>query len=189
LLRLPFGRPRFRDTGGDISSASAPFSLLFGTLSPPMAEPLREGMAGLGSERRDSRQREKWGCALGHGHAQHLKRSDEGDHPRHFGNHPHIVCHRCGCRSGSWEESMGRVADVYPSAPHDDSGSYDGGDSEIKMTRLATAALRWPRHRDGTRSGTSSKEVASQLVIAQRPLVGSNLEPARLETAGGVPRD
>jgi hypothetical protein len=48
LLRLPFGRPRFRDAGGDISGALSSFSPSIGTLSPPTAEPLREDMAELG---------------------------------------------------------------------------------------------------------------------------------------------
>jgi hypothetical protein len=52
---------------------------------------------------------------------------------------------------------MGCVADVCQSAPHDDSGSYGGGDSEVKMTRLATGALRGPQHGIKTRSATSSK--------------------------------
>jgi hypothetical protein len=51
LLQLPFGRPHFRDAGGDASGALASFSLPSGTLSPPTAEPLREDMTGLGSER------------------------------------------------------------------------------------------------------------------------------------------
>jgi hypothetical protein len=55
LLRLPFGRPRFRDAGGVISGALAPFSLPSRILSPPTAEPLREDMTGLDSERRSSR--------------------------------------------------------------------------------------------------------------------------------------
>jgi hypothetical protein len=84
FLRLPFRRPRFRDAGGDASGALASFLLFSGTLSPPTAEPLREDMAELGSERRDSRRGEKWGCALGHGRAQHLKRSSEGDNPPTF---------------------------------------------------------------------------------------------------------
>jgi hypothetical protein len=84
---------------------------------------------------------------------------------------------------------MGHVADVYQSAPHDDSGSYDGGDSEVKMTRLATGALRWPQRRIKTRSGTSSKGVAYQLATAKQTPARPNLESARLETAGGIPRD
>jgi hypothetical protein len=40
---------------------------------------------------------------------------------------------------------MGRIANVYQSAPHDDSGSYDGGDSKVKMTRQVTGALRRPQ--------------------------------------------
>jgi hypothetical protein len=186
LLWLPFGRPRFRDAGGDISSALSSFSPSDGTLSPPTVEPLRKDMAELGSERRDSMRGEKWGCALGHGRAQYLKGSGEGDSPRRFGNHPHIVGNRCGCRSGSWEELMGRVADVCQSAPHDDLGSYDGGDSKVKMIRPATGALRRLQRGIKTRSGTSSEGVAHRLATAKRPPAGLNLEPARLETAGGV---
>jgi hypothetical protein len=55
LLRLPFGRPRFRDAGGDISGALTSSLLPSGTLSPLAAEPLRDDMTGLGSERRGSR--------------------------------------------------------------------------------------------------------------------------------------
>jgi hypothetical protein len=52
LLWLPFGRPRFRDAGGIISSASVFFLLPSGIPSPSMAELLREDMAGLSSEER-----------------------------------------------------------------------------------------------------------------------------------------
>jgi hypothetical protein len=55
LLRLPFGRPRFRDVEGAVSGALT-FSLLpSGTLSSLAAEPLRDDMIGLGLERRSSR--------------------------------------------------------------------------------------------------------------------------------------
>jgi hypothetical protein len=47
-----YQRPRFRDVGGVISDASVFFSLPHGIPSPPMAEPLREDMAGLSSEER-----------------------------------------------------------------------------------------------------------------------------------------
>jgi hypothetical protein len=83
---------------------------------------------------------------------------------------------------------MGHVADVYQSTPHDDSGSYDGGDSEVKTTRLASGALRRPRRGIKTRSGTSSEGAARRLTTARRPPAGLNLEPACLEAAGGVPR-
>jgi hypothetical protein len=92
LLRLPFGRPRFRDAGGIISGAMAPFSLPSGILSSPTVEPLKEDMTGLGSESRSSRRREKWECALSLGRSQHLKRNGEGNDTRRFGNHPRIVC-------------------------------------------------------------------------------------------------
>jgi hypothetical protein len=61
LLRLPFGRPHFRDAEGAISGALTSFLLPSGTLSPLAAEPLRDDMTGLGSERRGSRQGKKWG--------------------------------------------------------------------------------------------------------------------------------
>jgi hypothetical protein len=55
LLRLPFGRPRFRDVEGAISGASTSSLLPSGTLSSLAAEPLRDVMIGLGSEKRGSR--------------------------------------------------------------------------------------------------------------------------------------
>jgi hypothetical protein len=162
LLWLPFGRPRFRDAGGIIFGALASFSLPSGILPPPMAESLRADMTGLGSERRGLRRREKWECALSHRRSQHLKRSGEGDDTRCFGNHPpHCVPlledNRCDRHNGSWEELTGHAADACQSTPHDDSGSYCGGDSEVKMTRQDTVALCWLQHGSKTQSGTSSK--------------------------------
>jgi hypothetical protein len=84
---------------------------------------------------------------------------------------------------------MGHVADVYQSTPHDDLGSYDGGDNEVEMTRLATGALHQPQRGIKARSGTGSEEAARRLATVKRPPAGLDLEPARLETAGGVPRD
>jgi hypothetical protein len=85
---------------------------------------------------------------------------------------------------------MGHVADMCQSIPHYDSGSYDGGDSKVKMTRLATGALRRPQRRIKTRSSTSSKEAAHRLTAASLwPPAGLSLEPVRLETARGIPRD
>jgi hypothetical protein len=51
LLRLPFGRPCFRDAGGDVSGSLASFSLPSEALAPPTAEPLREDMTRLDSKR------------------------------------------------------------------------------------------------------------------------------------------
>jgi hypothetical protein len=68
---------------------------------------------------------------------------------------------------------MGHVADVCQSAPHDDTGSYDGGDSEVKMIRLATSVLRRPQRGSKTRSGTISKEAACQLAAASRVKLGT----------------
>jgi hypothetical protein len=50
LLRLPFGRPRFRGTGGDPSGASTSFPLPSGILSSLAAEPLGDDMTRLVSE-------------------------------------------------------------------------------------------------------------------------------------------
>jgi hypothetical protein len=115
--------------------------------------------------------RGEMGDALGSEHAQYLKKSSEGDNPpppRRFSNHSRIVCHRGGWRNGSWEELMGHTADVCQPTSHDDSGSYDGGDSEVKMTRLATGALCRPPCGDKTQSGTSSKEAVHRLAAASR---------------------
>jgi hypothetical protein len=108
------------------------------------------------------------GDALGSEHAQYLKKSGEGVTPRRFGNRSRIVCPHGGCRSRSWEELMGHVADVRQPTSHDDSGSYDGGDSEVKITRLATGALHRPPRGNKTRSGASSKEAARRFVAASR---------------------
>jgi hypothetical protein len=55
LLRLPFGRPRFRDVEGAVSGASTSSLFSSRTWSSLAAEPLRDDMIGLGSERRGSR--------------------------------------------------------------------------------------------------------------------------------------
>jgi hypothetical protein len=55
LLRFPFGRPRFRDAGGNVSGAPSLSFPSVGTLPPLAAEPLRDDMIGLGLERKSSR--------------------------------------------------------------------------------------------------------------------------------------
>jgi hypothetical protein len=72
------------------------------------------------------------GDALGSEHARYLKKSGEGMTPDISATNSRIVCHHGGCHSGSWEELMGHVADVLQPTSRDDSGSYDGGDSEVK---------------------------------------------------------
>jgi hypothetical protein len=83
-LRLPFGRPRFRDAGGVISGASVFFQLLFGRPGPrfsrtPTVEPLREDMTEQSSEERVER-KEEVECALTPERFQYLMRSNRG-HP------------------------------------------------------------------------------------------------------------
>jgi hypothetical protein len=73
---------------------------------------------------------------------------------------------------------MGHVADIRQPTSHDDSGSYGGGDSEVKMTRLATGALRRPPRGNETRGGASSQEAHA----GSRPLAGPHLR-------AGSPRD
>jgi hypothetical protein len=65
---------------------------------------------------------------------------------------------------------MGHVADTCQITSHDDLGSNDGGDSEVKMTRLVTSALRRPRCRIKTRSGASPKEAARWLASCREPV-------------------
>jgi hypothetical protein len=64
---------------------------------------------------------------------------------------------------------MGHVADTCQITSHDDSGSYDGDDSEVKMMRLVTGTLRRPRRRSKTRSGASPKEAARRLANRREP--------------------
>jgi hypothetical protein len=80
---------------------------------------------------------------------------------------------------------MGCVADECQSTPHDDSGSYDGGDSEVKMTRPAAGALCRPQR--GTRP--EAAQVPRKQHAGSRPPAGLSLEPVHLKTAGGIPRD
>jgi hypothetical protein len=180
LLRLPFGRPRFRDVEGAVSSASTSSLLPSGTLSLLAVEPLGDDMIGLGPERAKLEVRGEVGDALGSEHARYLKKSGEEVTPRRFGNHSRIVCHRGGCHSGSWEELLGHVADTCQITSHDDSGSYDGGDSEVKMTRLAADALRRPPRGNKTRSGASSQETARRLAAASRVTSWNRLVSRRL---------
>jgi hypothetical protein len=68
---------------------------------------------------------------------------------------------------------MGHVADVHQPTSHDDSGTYHGGGSEVKMIRLATGALRRPPRGNKTRSGASSQEVAHRFAAASRVASGT----------------
>jgi hypothetical protein len=100
-------------------------------------------------------------CALNPEHSQYLRRSDRGMAPDVSVTAPHRAHlregNRCGHRSGSWEEPMGRAADACQSTPHDDSGSYYDG-FKVQAMRHNTAALRWPQRWIRTRSGPSSEE-------------------------------
>jgi hypothetical protein len=68
---------------------------------------------------------------------------------------------------------MGHADDVCQPTSHDDSGVYDGDDSEIKMTRLATGTLRRPPRGNKTRSGASSQEAARRLATTSRVASGA----------------
>jgi hypothetical protein len=74
---------------------------------------------------------------------------------------------------------MGHVADVCQPTSYDDSGSYDGGDSEVKLTRPATGVLRWPPRGNKTRSGAISKKAAHRLAAASRVTSWNWLTPRR----------
>jgi hypothetical protein len=63
--------------------------------------------------------------------------------------------------------SMRHVADASLATSRDIYGNHYG-DRRVKMTRLATGALRWPPRGSKTRSGASSKEAAHRLVAASR---------------------
>jgi hypothetical protein len=68
---------------------------------------------------------------------------------------------------------MGHVADICQPTSHDNSGSYDGGDTEVQMTRLATGPQFRPPRGNKTRSGTSSEETARRLAAASRVASGT----------------
>jgi hypothetical protein len=68
---------------------------------------------------------------------------------------------------------MGHDADACQPTSHDDLGSYGGGDSEVKMTRLATGAPRRPPCGNKTRSGASFQEATCRLAVASRVASGA----------------
>jgi hypothetical protein len=74
---------------------------------------------------------------------------------------------------------MGHVADVCRPASHDDSGSYGGDDSEVKMTRQATGTLRRPPRGNKTQGGTSSQEAARRFAASSRTTSRSRHAPRR----------
>jgi hypothetical protein len=83
---------------------------------------------------------------------------------------------------------MGHVADASLISSRDILWNHYGG-RRVKMTRQDAGALRRPQRGSKTQSGTSSKGAAYRLVTAKQPPAGLDLEPAHLETAGGVSRD
>jgi hypothetical protein len=113
------------------------------------------------------------GDALGSEYAQYLKKRGEGVTPDISVTNFRIVSHHSGCRSESWEELMGHITDVRRPTSHDDSGSYDCGDSEVNMTRLAIGTLRRPPRGNKARSGTIIKEAAHQLAATSRDASGT----------------
>jgi hypothetical protein len=72
------------------------------------------------------------GDALASEHTLYLKKSGEGITPDVSVTNFRVMCHPDSCHSGSWEELMGHNGDVRQPTSHDDSGSYDGGDSKVK---------------------------------------------------------
>jgi hypothetical protein len=68
---------------------------------------------------------------------------------------------------------MGHDADACQPTSHDDSGSYGGGDSKVKTTRLVTGALRRPPRGSKARSGPSFEEAARRLAAAGRLASGA----------------
>jgi hypothetical protein len=68
---------------------------------------------------------------------------------------------------------MGHDADVCQPTSHGDLGSYGGGDSKVKMTRLATSALRRPPHGSKTQSSAISKKATCWLAAASRVASGA----------------
>jgi hypothetical protein len=84
--------------------------------------------------------------------------------------------------------SMGQITDVGLALPHDVLWNRCR-DRRVQVTRQVTGALRRPQCGIRAQSGTSSKGAAYRLATARQPPAGSDLEPACLKIAGGVPRD
>jgi hypothetical protein len=57
---------------------------------------------------------------------------------------------------------------------HDDLGSCGDDDSEVKMTRPATGALRRPLRGNKTQGGTIPQEAARRLAVASRVTTGAS---------------
>jgi hypothetical protein len=74
---------------------------------------------------------------------------------------------------------MGHIADARSPASHDDSGSYGGDDSEVKMTRPATGTLRQPPRGNKTRGGASSQEAARRFAASIRTASRSRFVPGQ----------
>jgi hypothetical protein len=75
--------------------------------------------------------------------------------------------------------SMGRDADASPASIRDVCRNHCSG-RRVKMTRLATGALRRPPRGNKTRSGASSQAAARRLAAASRVASWSRLVPRRL---------
>jgi hypothetical protein len=84
--------------------------------------------------------------------------------------------------------SMGHIADASLISSRDILWNHYGG-QRVKMTRQDAGALRRLQRGIKTRSSTSSEGAVHRLATAKQPPDGLDLEPTRLETAGGVPRD
>jgi hypothetical protein len=80
--------------------------------------------------------------------------------------------------------SMGCDTDASPASLRDVCQNHCG-DRRVKMTRLATGALRRPPRGNKTRSGANSQAQHA----GSRPSAGPPLEPARPETAGETVRN
>jgi hypothetical protein len=76
---------------------------------------------------------------------------------------------------------MGHIADVRQPTSHDDSGSYGGDGSEVKITRLATGTPRRSLRGNKTRGGASSQEAARRLAASNRATSRSRLASRRPE--------
>jgi hypothetical protein len=121
------------------------------------------------------------GNALHNQCARYLKKKGKRATPDVSVTNSHVVRHRSGCRSGSWEELMGRAADVYRPTPHDDPRSYGEGDSEVRAIRRVTGALHRQLRGNKTRGGAISQEATRRFVASSRAASRSRLVPRQPE--------
>jgi hypothetical protein len=84
---------------------------------------------------------------------------------------------------------MGHIADICQPTSHDDSRSYGEGDSEVKVIRLATGALRRPPHGNEARGSAIPQEAARRFATPSRATARAGSSRDGRESSAGSSLD